>query len=170
MLSTHQLAVLDASLTAHYLSEVTNQRKGSKTWGDAAKIDDITLATHIPVRVVEYQITGHDDSGPLSATHGLDRGCRTMLLKSLVASGRETSREPVHGSAHRAEQAARRSLTLRVDLRVRRHQIRDMGCRSAITAPATRRHGWSRAAPCVTVGRSMIPTTHANDRRLTAVV
>jgi len=68
VLSTHQLPVLRRFPDGSDLSEVTNQHRGSKTRIDAAKIDDITLATHIPVRVVEYQITGHANSGAPSET------------------------------------------------------------------------------------------------------
>ncbi len=68
VISTHRLPVLERFPDGSYRSEITNQSRASKTRIDAAKIDDITLATHIGVRVVEYQVSGHANSGAPSET------------------------------------------------------------------------------------------------------
>ena len=54
-----RLPVLEVLPDGSYLSEITNQARVSKTRIDADKIDDLSLATHIKIRVVEYQIGGH---------------------------------------------------------------------------------------------------------------
>lgn len=56
--STPTLPVLQILPDGSYLSEITNQRRGSKTRIDAHNVTDISLATHIQVRVIEYTITG----------------------------------------------------------------------------------------------------------------
>jgi hypothetical protein len=58
-----RLPVLQPLPDGSYISEITNQDRPSKTRIDAAKIDDIMFATHIPVRVVEYTVTTTDDNG-----------------------------------------------------------------------------------------------------------
>jgi hypothetical protein len=57
-----RLPVLNRFPDGSYLSEITNQPRGSKTRISADKIADIRLATHIPVRVVEYQVAGPTQS------------------------------------------------------------------------------------------------------------
>lgn len=60
-----RLPVLEVFPDGSYRSEITNQERGSKTRIPADTVTDIHLATHIPVRVVEYRINGHaDDTGP----------------------------------------------------------------------------------------------------------
>lgn len=54
-----RLPVLEVFPDGSYRSEITNQPRNSKTRIDADKVADLTLATHISVRVVEYQISGH---------------------------------------------------------------------------------------------------------------
>lgn len=63
-----RLPVLNGFPDGSYLSEITNQPRGSKTRISADRIADIRLATHIPVRVVEYQVTGHTQSDKPSET------------------------------------------------------------------------------------------------------
>lgn len=63
-----RLPVLEVLPDGSYLSEITNQARGSKTRISADKIDDLRLATHIRVRVVEYQIDGHTDTGEPGST------------------------------------------------------------------------------------------------------
>lgn len=63
-----RLPVLHRFPDGSYLSEITNQPRGSKTRISADRIADIRLATHIPVRVVEYQVTGHTQSDKPSET------------------------------------------------------------------------------------------------------
>ena len=61
--ATVGLPVLEVLPDGSYLSEITNQARGAKTRISADNIADITLATHIRVRVVEYRIDGHIASG-----------------------------------------------------------------------------------------------------------
>jgi hypothetical protein len=63
-----RLPVLNRFPDGSYLSEITNQPRGSKTRISADKIADIRLATHIPVRVVEYQVAGPTQSDKPSET------------------------------------------------------------------------------------------------------
>ena len=63
-----RLPALQVFPDGSYLSEITNQARGSKTRIRADNIDDIRLATHIPVRVVEYQVEGHSESAAPSET------------------------------------------------------------------------------------------------------
>jgi Insertion element 4 transposase N-terminal/Transposase DDE domain len=63
-----RLPVLHRFPDGSYLSEITNQPRGSKTRISPDKIADIRLATHIPVRVVEYQVAGHTQSDKPSET------------------------------------------------------------------------------------------------------
>jgi hypothetical protein len=63
-----RLPVLNRFPDGSYLSEITNQPRGSKTRISADKIADIRLATHLPVRVVEYQVAGPADSDNPSET------------------------------------------------------------------------------------------------------
>jgi hypothetical protein len=58
-----RLPVLHVLPDGSYISEVTNQERKSRTRIDSSNIDDIMLATHIPVRVVEYTVTKIDDEG-----------------------------------------------------------------------------------------------------------
>lgn len=60
--STVRLPVLRPLPDGSYLSEITNQPRGSRTRIDVDNVDDISLVTHIPVRVVEYRVenTGED--------------------------------------------------------------------------------------------------------------
>lgn len=66
-----RLPVVEVLPDGSYLSEITNQARGSKTRIDADRIGDLRLATHIRVRVVEYQIDGHTDTGEASETFRL---------------------------------------------------------------------------------------------------
>lgn len=66
-----RLPVLELLPDGSYRSEITNQPRPSKTRIDADKINDITLATHIGVRVIEYQIDDHTDTGQASETFRL---------------------------------------------------------------------------------------------------
>lgn len=66
--ATVRLPVLEVLPDGSYLSEITNQARGAKTRISADNIDDIQLATHIRVRVVEYQIDGHHESAEPSET------------------------------------------------------------------------------------------------------
>ena len=66
--ATVRLPVLEVLPDGSYRSEITNQARGSKTRISADKITDIRLATHIPVRVVEYQVDGYTESGEPSET------------------------------------------------------------------------------------------------------
>lgn len=66
--STVRLPVLQPLPDGSYLSEITNQARPSKTRIDAANIDDITLATHIPVRVIEYRVENNNDGTQQSET------------------------------------------------------------------------------------------------------
>lgn len=54
--SSVRLPVLQVLPDGSYLSEITNQERKSRTRIDAGNVDDIMLATHIPVRVVEYRV------------------------------------------------------------------------------------------------------------------
>lgn len=63
-----RLPVLEVLPDGSYRSEITNQARGSKTRIPAHAIADLHLATHIPVRVVEYQIDGHAGSAGPSET------------------------------------------------------------------------------------------------------
>ena len=54
--STVRLPVLRALPDGSYLSEITNQPAGSRTRISLDNVSDPQLATHIPVRVVEYQV------------------------------------------------------------------------------------------------------------------
>lgn len=63
-----RLPVLNTFPDGSYLSEITNQPRGSKTRISADKIANIRLATHIPVRVVEYQVAGATQSDKPSET------------------------------------------------------------------------------------------------------
>lgn len=63
-----RLPVLEVLPDGSYRSEITNQARGSKTRIPADAVADIQLATHIAVRVVEYQIDGHADSAGPSET------------------------------------------------------------------------------------------------------
>jgi hypothetical protein len=63
-----RLPVLNRFPDGSYLSEITNQPRGSKTRIPADKIADIRLATHLPVRVVEYQVVGPTQSEEPSET------------------------------------------------------------------------------------------------------
>jgi Insertion element 4 transposase N-terminal/Transposase DDE domain len=54
--STVRLPVLRALPDGSYLSEITNQPTGSRTRISLDNVSDPQLATHIPVRVVEYQV------------------------------------------------------------------------------------------------------------------
>ena len=63
-----RLPVLEVLPDGSYRSEITNQARGSKTRISADNIADIRLATHIPVRVIEYQIEGHAESAGPSET------------------------------------------------------------------------------------------------------
>jgi hypothetical protein len=63
-----RLPVLEVLPDGSYRSEITNQPRGSKTRISADNIADIQLATHVPVRVVEYQVEGHTDTGEPSET------------------------------------------------------------------------------------------------------
>ena len=66
-----RLPVLQVLPDGSYLSEITNQARVSKTRIDAENIGDLSLATHIRVRVIEYQIDGHTDDGQASETFRL---------------------------------------------------------------------------------------------------
>lgn len=66
-----RLPVLAVLTDGSYLSEITNQARVSKTRIDAENIGDLSLATHIRVRVIEYQIDGHTDDGTPSETFRL---------------------------------------------------------------------------------------------------
>ena len=66
-----RLPVLAVLTDGSYLSEITNQARVSKTRIDAENIGDLSLATHIRVRVIEYQIDGHTDDGTPSQTFRL---------------------------------------------------------------------------------------------------
>lgn len=66
-----RLPVLEVLPDGSYLSEITNQARVSKTRIDAEKIGEVSLATHIRVRVIEYQIDGHTDQGGASETFRL---------------------------------------------------------------------------------------------------
>ena len=66
-----RLPVLAVLPDGSYLSEITNQARVSRTRIDAANIGDLSLATHIRVRVIEYQIDGHTDDGTPSETFRL---------------------------------------------------------------------------------------------------
>ncbi len=66
-----RLPVLAVLPDGSYLSEITNQARVSKTRIDAENIGDLSLATHIRVRVIEYQIDGHTDDGTPSETFRL---------------------------------------------------------------------------------------------------
>jgi Insertion element 4 transposase N-terminal/Transposase DDE domain len=68
LLAGVRLPVLNTFPDGSYLSEITNQPRGSKTRISADKIADIRLATHIPVRVVEYQVAGATQSDKPSET------------------------------------------------------------------------------------------------------
>lgn len=66
--ATVRLPVLEVLPDGSYRSEITNQARPSKTRISADNIADIQRATHIPVRVVEYQVEGHTESGEASET------------------------------------------------------------------------------------------------------
>jgi hypothetical protein len=66
--ATVRLPVLEVLPDGSYRSEITNQARVSKTRISADKIADIRLATHISVRVVEYRVEGHAESGEPSET------------------------------------------------------------------------------------------------------
>ena len=66
-----RLPVVEVLPDGSYLSEITNQTRASKTRIDADTIDDVSLATHIRVRVVDYQIAGHTDQNHPSETFRL---------------------------------------------------------------------------------------------------
>jgi Insertion element 4 transposase N-terminal/Transposase DDE domain len=57
------LPVLQLLPDGSYISEITKQNRKIKSRIDADKIDDIMLATHIPVRVVEYTVAKIDNEG-----------------------------------------------------------------------------------------------------------
>jgi hypothetical protein len=63
-----RLPVLEVLPDGSYRSEITNQARGSQTRISADNIADIRLATHVPVRVIEYQIEGHAESAGPSET------------------------------------------------------------------------------------------------------
>ncbi len=95
VISTHHLPVLQRFPDGSYASEITNQTKGSKTRIDADKVDDITLATHIGVRVVEYQISGHAEGGAPSETF--------RIITSLTDPDQATATELAHAYHQRWE-------------------------------------------------------------------
>lgn len=66
-----RLPVLAVLPDGSYLSEITNQARVSRTRINAANIGDLSLATHIRVRVIEYQIDGHTDAHTHSETFRL---------------------------------------------------------------------------------------------------
>jgi hypothetical protein len=63
-----QLPALEVFPDGSYRSEITNQNRARKTRISADNIDDIRLATHIGVRVVEYQVQGHTEAAAASET------------------------------------------------------------------------------------------------------
>ncbi len=71
--STLQLEPLEVLADGSYLAEINNKRtRSSRTRIPLAAVDgDLRLATHIPVRIIEYQIDGHTDSDGKSETFRL---------------------------------------------------------------------------------------------------
>jgi hypothetical protein len=66
--STVRLPVLRALPDGSYLSEITNQPAGSRTRISLDNVSDPQLATHIPVRVVEYQVQADPADATTSET------------------------------------------------------------------------------------------------------
>jgi hypothetical protein len=87
--ASNRLPVLQPLADGSYLSEITNQNSRSKTRIAAADVDDITLATHIPVRVVEYRVeTTDDNDSPQTETFRLV----TSILDPADATADELAR------------------------------------------------------------------------------
>src|SRR5664279_5692891 len=85
--STVILPVLKVLPDGSYLSEIAapGVRGTKKTRIDAATVDDIALATHITVRVIEYQVRDHTDTHAPSQTFRLI----TTILDPELASAVE---------------------------------------------------------------------------------
>lgn len=84
--STTKLEPIITLPDGSYIAEITGKHaKGAAYRIDADKIEDLRLATHIRVRVIEYHITGHCDDATASDSFRLI----TTICDSEQASARE---------------------------------------------------------------------------------
>jgi IS4 transposase len=93
--STVHLPVLKVLPDGSYLSEIHAAHVG-RTRIPAGKVADIRLATHIPVRVVEYQIQGHTDDQGRSETF--------RLITTILDPDRASATELAHAYQQRWEE------------------------------------------------------------------
>lgn len=87
-----RLPVLEVLPDGSYLSEITNQARVSKTRIDLDKIGDLSLATHIKIRVVEYQIDGHTDQA--------DETSETFRLMTSITDPEQASATDLANAYH----------------------------------------------------------------------